>query len=113
MTKSQIKGTTPLVLQLPAHSLKDYDALIELENQIIEVLGNVGEVDGHDMGAGEINIFVRTDQPVVAFETIKCSLGTQDFLPDIKAACRDVGGEHYTVIHPPGLDHFAIAYGGQ
>lgn len=40
-----------LVLQLPAASIKDYDAMIELEDAIIESLGGVGEVDGHDAGS--------------------------------------------------------------
>jgi hypothetical protein len=98
-----------LVLQLPASSIRDYDALIELENRIIAGLGNLGEVDGHDMGVGEMNIFIRTDYPKLAFEKIKSLLGTQDFMPELKAAYRDIGKDNFTVIYPPELDHFAIA----
>jgi hypothetical protein len=39
-----------LVLQLPASYIKDYDALIELEERIIASLGDLDKVDGHDMG---------------------------------------------------------------
>jgi len=60
-----------LVLQLPANSVKDYDTFIELENNIAAGLKNLGEVDGHDFGVGEMNIFVRTDCPKLAFEKIK------------------------------------------
>lgn len=98
-----------LVLQLPGNSIKDYDALIELENSIIAGLGNLGKVDGHDMGVGEMNIFVRTDHPKAAFEKIKSVLGTRDFMPDLKAAFRDVGKDNFTVIYPEDLSHFAIA----
>ena len=98
-----------LVLQLPANSIKDYDALIELEDKIIAGLDNLGKVDGHDSGAGEMNIFVRTDHPILAFEKIKSLLGTQDFMPDLKAAYRDVGKDDFTILFPPGLDHFSIA----
>ena len=98
-----------LVLQLPGNSLKDYDALIELEDRIIATLGNLGKVDGHDMGVGEMNIFVRTQNPRLAFDKIKSMLGTQDFMPNLKAAYRDVGKDHFTILHPPDLDHFAIA----
>src|ERR1700677_2728833 len=92
--------TQELILQLPANSIKDYDALIELEELIIAGLDNLGEVDGHDMGAGEMNIFVRTNFPKLSFERIKSLLGTQDFLPELKAAYREVGKDIYTVLYP-------------
>ena len=98
-----------LVLQLPASSIKDYDALIELEDRIIAGLGNLGKVSGHDMGVGEMNIFVRTDHPQLAFAKIKLLLGTQDFMPELKAAYRDVGKDNYTILYPPDLSHFSIA----
>jgi hypothetical protein len=98
-----------LVLQLPANSSKNYDALIELENCIAAGLGNLGEVDGHDMGGGEMNIFVRTDHPELAFEKIRLLLGTRGIMSELKAAFRDVGKDNFTVIHPVELDHFSIA----
>lgn len=98
-----------LVLQLPASSIRDYDALIELEDNIIAGLSNLGKVDGHDMGVGEMNIFIRTDHPKVAFDRIKVLLGTQDFMPDLKAAYRDVGRDNFTVLYPTGLEHFSIS----
>jgi hypothetical protein len=52
-----------LVLQFPANYIKDYDGLLEIENRIIATVGNLREVYGHDMGSGEMNIFVRTDFP--------------------------------------------------
>lgn len=98
-----------LVLQLPASSIKDYDTMIGLEDRIIAELGNLGKVDGHDMGAGEMNIFVRTDHPKMAFDKIKSVLGTKDFMPDLKAAYRDVGKDDFIILHPANLDHFSIA----
>jgi hypothetical protein len=98
-----------LVLQLPATSIKDYDALIELENGIIAGLGNLGRVDGHDMGSGEMNIFIRTDHPKLAFDKVKALLATRDFMPELKAAYRDVGRDNFAVLYPPGLTHFSIA----
>jgi hypothetical protein len=98
-----------LVLQLPASSIKDYDAMIDLENRIVAGLGELGDVDGHDMGAGEMNIFIRTDHPKLAFEKIIKMLGTQDFMPEMRAAYRDVGGSDFTILYPPDLSHFSIA----
>ncbi len=72
-----------LVLQLPASSIKDYDAMIELEETIMRSLGNLGKVDGHDAGSGEMNIFILTDHPKLAFQAIKQLLGTRDFMPEL------------------------------
>jgi len=98
-----------LVLQLPASSIKDYDAMIELEETIIRSLGNLGKVDGHDAGSGEMNIFVLTEHPKLAFERVKQVLGTKDFMPDLKVAYREVGQDEFTILHPTGLTYFAIA----
>ena len=98
-----------LVLQLPAGSIKDYDALIELEDSIIAGIGTLGEVDGHDMGVAEMNIFVRTDHPTLAFQKIKSLLGTKDFMPELKVAYRDVGKDNFTILFPADLNHFTIA----
>ncbi len=105
----KFKYEQELVLQFPADSLKDYDAMIELENCIIAGLGDLGEVDGHDMGAGEMNIFVRTNHPKLAFEKIIELRGMINFLPDLKAAYREVGKDIFTVVYPSGLEHFVIA----
>jgi hypothetical protein len=45
-----------LVLQLPAFSAEDYDEMIELEKIIEGNLADLGDVDGHDAGSGEMNI---------------------------------------------------------
>lgn len=98
-----------LVLQLPGGSIQDYDAIIELENCIITGLENLGDVDGHDMGRGETNIFIDTDHPKLAFERIKSLIGTKDFMLELKVAFRDVGKNNFTILYPPGLTYFEIA----
>lgn len=98
-----------LVLQIPASSMKDYDEMVEFEEAIMESLGNLGVVDGHDAGSGEMNIFILTDYPTRAFERIKELLGTRDFLADLKAAFRVVGKDEFTILQPADLTSFAIA----
>src|SRR2546428_6684871 len=98
-----------LVLQLPASSIKDYDEMVKLEETLIKGIGNLGIVDGHDAGSGEMNIFVLTDRPQLAFEQIKSLLGTRDFMPDLKVAFREISKDEFTIIHPAGLTHFTIA----
>ena len=43
--------------------MDDFDQLVILEDKLIEELGSVATVDGHDFGSGEFNIFVLTDEP--------------------------------------------------
>ncbi len=98
-----------LVLQLPASSIKDYDAMIELEESIMRNVGNLGDVDGHDAGSGEMNIFILTEHPKLAFDRIKQLLGTRDFMPELKVAFRVIGKDEFTILHPADLTHFSIA----
>ena len=97
-----------LVLQLPATSIQDYDDMVEVEGVIMAALCGLGDVDGHDAGSGEMNIFILTDEPRLAFDRIKMVLGTRDFMPDLKVAYREIGGNEFTIIHPPDLTRFAI-----
>ena len=52
-----------LVLQFYASSIEDFDQLIEIEEMLESTLGNLHEVDGHDFGSGEMNIFIHTNDP--------------------------------------------------
>src|SRR4051812_18608171 len=56
-----------LVLQWPASTEADFEALITLEDRLSGALGEGARVDGHDFGSGEMNIFVQTEQPVEVF----------------------------------------------
>jgi hypothetical protein len=98
-----------LILEWPASSIKDYDSMIEIEEAVIKGLGNLGKVDGHDAGSGEMNIFVLTDSPQLAFDRIKSLLGTSDFMPELKAAYRQTGSDHFTILYPDDLTRFSIA----
>jgi len=57
-----------LVLQFRATDMLKFDELVALEEVLTRNLSPASDVDGHDFGAGEFNIFVRTDHPV---ETLK------------------------------------------
>jgi len=98
-----------LVLQYPASSIKDYDAIIEIEDALVANLGDDDEVDGHDAGSGEVNIFIRTDAPKEAFERVKSLLGSRDFWVDARVAYREAAKNEYTILWPKGLDKFTVA----
>lgn len=74
-----------LVLQWPASSLDDYDALIATQNKLIESLSKNHAVDGHDMGSGEMNIFILTDSPKAAFDKVRASCSGSELMRDMRA----------------------------
>ena len=98
-----------LVLQWPAADSQDYDAMIEIEDTLIQRLSAVHEVDGHDAGSGEMNIFIRTDDPQRAFAEIQGILDSRDFWVDARAAYREVRGGKYVVLWPSNLTDFGVA----
>ena len=97
-----------LVLQFPAASIEDYDALILLEDVILARLGDLGEVDGHDAGVGEMNLFVHTDSPERAYQTIKAFPEFARFGGDAKVAYRALDAGDFHVLHPAGLADFTV-----
>jgi hypothetical protein len=98
-----------LVLQWPASCLRDHDDLIDVESALIEKLSALNEVDGHDAGSGEVNIFIRTDDPKRAFNEVEAILGTRDFWVDAHVAYREVAGSEYTILWPKDLTEFKVA----
>jgi hypothetical protein len=97
-----------LVLQWPAISETDFDRLTSLEELIEDGLRDVGILDGHDFGSGEMNVFVHTDKPKAAFEKIKSLLAAGENIRELKAGYRDFKEDNYTAIYPEGLKKFSI-----
>jgi len=98
-----------LVLQFAGDSTQDLDALIALEDSLIEELGDSADVDGHDIGSGECNIFIFTEDPLLTFERAKSVLERSNSLKDVKAAYRLIGYDKFTTIWPDASHHFQIA----
>jgi len=97
-----------LVLQWPGVSVEDYDRLILLEETIRDGLGDIGIVDGHDLGSGEMNIFVHTDNPNPTFEKIKDLVAGGENLKESKVGYRDFEEDDYTPIYPQDLKQFSV-----
>jgi hypothetical protein len=91
-----------LVLQLSGDSELDLDAIVELEDKLIDALGDYADVDGHDIGSGQTNLFLFTSDPAAAFQAAKPVLQKAGLIKNLTAAFRDVDGEDYTVIWPTG-----------
>jgi hypothetical protein len=97
-----------LVVQWPASSIADYDAMLSTERALMEALPDGSEIDGHDAGAGEINIFVVTNAPLKVFETIKLVLADLDLLTTARVAFRGDSNSKYTILWPAGLEIFSV-----
>ena len=99
-----------LVLQCRGNTISDFDALVALENNIQRIVEPIAEVDGHDIGSGEINIFILTVNPVAAFERAKSLLSAASILHKVVSAYRDLRCDKYIVVWPKNsTEAFTIA----
>jgi hypothetical protein len=89
-----------LVLQFKNNSCLDLDMLVELEDDLRQLVMSMAEVDGHDIGAGEMNIFVLTDDPVGTFERAKPLLADSSLLHEVAVAYRYLRSDDFIVIWP-------------
>jgi len=89
-----------LVLQFRGDTLADYHKMIALEDRLAEDLGDSADVDGHDCGSGETNIFIFTCDPATTFEKVRQTLEQEGRLDAVSAAYRETTGERYTVVWP-------------
>ncbi len=89
-----------LVLQFQASDSEDFERLGEIEETLIENLGEEHIVDGHDFGSGEMNIFIHTNDPKSAFEKARKYLSPCQ--KEFVAAYRELKGEEYTMLWPEG-----------
>jgi len=71
-------------------------------------LGDIGIVDGHDFGSGEMNVFVHTDSPKLAFEKIRSFLSAGGNMREMKAGFRAFEEDNYTAVYPKGLKRFSV-----
>jgi hypothetical protein len=91
-----------LVLQFKGDSLADYNEINALENSLIKLLGGLAEVDGHDVGSGETNIFIFTSDPPGTFQQVRPMLEHMGYLQEVTAAFREADRDRYTVLWPEG-----------
>jgi hypothetical protein len=99
-----------LVLQFRGDSLADFDQMVALEDRLVEDLGDSADVDGHDCGSGETNIFIFTSDPAGTFWRIRQTLKQEGRLDAVTAAYREVDGEEYTLLWPEGTtQEFTVA----
>jgi hypothetical protein len=87
-----------LVLEFTGDRLEDFDRVIGFEDLLKDALAN-DDVDGHDVGQGIMNIFLRTDEPQRCFEEAMRALDGVE--PGLAAAgYRAVDGQSYVRVWP-------------
>lgn len=98
-----------LILQFSATSPQEFDAVVALEEELMRSLPPIAEVDGHDFGVCEFNIFVLTDRPTEAFDVAKVLIQQRQPQQQLRAAYRDMAKEEFVILWPPGLREFTVA----
>ena len=98
-----------LIIQFQAESMQEFDELVVLEDLLVENLPLHSQVDGHDFGSGDFNIFILTDQPKESFHAAEKTI--QHYRPPqtLKAAYRELGQNNFVILWPPNLREFKIA----
>jgi hypothetical protein len=89
-----------LVLQLRGDDCLDFDAVVSLEDEIQQIVEPRAEVDGHDLGSGEMNIFILTGDPVATFERAKPLLFRASLLDKVSVAYRELRSDEFTLLWP-------------
>jgi len=97
-----------LVVQFSESVDQDYDWLIDVEDKLYERLPGA-EVDGHDIGIWEMNIFILTNSPAETFDLVKKILIQSGISVDgMKSAYRNFSEEEYFCLWPKDLKTFDI-----
>lgn len=95
-----------LVLQFP-EKLINFDSIVNIEDNFIKILKD-GEVDGHDIGSGEVNFFILTNKPENAFKSLEKYLMDKELLNCVKSAYRRIDDENFVILYPPSLKEFNV-----
>ena len=90
-----------LVLQFAPWSDRDFDALVRLEDELESVV-RAGEVDGHDWGSNEANIFILTEDPATVLQSCMPVIAEAGLMPSFSAGCRLLAEEAYARLWPAG-----------
>ncbi len=97
-----------LVIQFPELFFDDLDEIAELEDRLDASLLDA-ECDGHDIGSGEVNIFIHTNKPMETYEILKHILEKEHIdRKIIKIAYREIEKDHFICLFPEDLKDFKL-----
>jgi len=90
-----------LIFRFRKSSLERPD-IESLERALTESLGDAVQLDGHDIGPRDVNLFLMTPDPAATFRRSKPAPEQLALLDKVTAAYRVEGGARFTVIWPLG-----------
>ena len=97
-----------LVIQFPEEMYADLDWIADLEDRLDASIVDA-EVDGHDIGSGEVNIFIHANNPINTFQIAKNILEEDGVeLNNIKIAYREISKNNYIPLWPENLVGFKV-----
>src|SRR2546428_9030737 len=93
-----------LVLQVPGSSIRSYQEMAAIERRVAATLGELGKVDGHEAGWGEMRIFILTPKPIEAVDRLREVPEIADVMAELKAADRKPRSDAFEGLQPAGPD---------
>jgi hypothetical protein len=96
-------------VQIKPATSDDLNRLVTWENMLTQHLAPTVEVDGHDLGSGEFNVFVFPDDPSRTFQKIHELPETKLLSGSMTAAYRPVDGEESVLLWPLDATQFNLA----
>lgn len=89
-----------LVVKFWRKSLESEDFLATIEDRLRAVLGGSVELEGYDVSAKEINLFMLTADPRLSFRRVREVLEALGIENGVSAAYRLVGGAKFSSLWP-------------
>jgi hypothetical protein len=96
------------VIQIIAEFEDEFDAIVLLEDELIQLLEGNAEIDGHDFGSGEANIFIITSQPESTFKIIQSKYRNRMEKEQWKIAYSELGKDDFNILYPISFGEFKI-----
>jgi hypothetical protein len=97
-----------LVLQFDVTAPDDYDDVLSVEEQLTAGLDEMAEVEGHNVGARTMHVFLWCDDAAETFAEVR-NIVDAELLDRARAGWRHADGERFTPLWPPGLDAFDVS----
>jgi len=101
-------GLEELVLRFAVSDTLDYDAVIEIENLLVERLAKEAQINGHDVGQGFMNVFIRTEDAHTTFATVRDLLSGHLAVHECSAGYREAASADYVSLWPAGSSEFKL-----
>jgi hypothetical protein len=95
------------VIQFSEELHDNLEWISEIENRLDASLVD-SVVDGHDVGSGQVNIYIHTDNAISTFEIVKNMLKEGNSLDNAKIAYREINGDNYVCLWPTDLINFKV-----